>query len=191
MLRFRTSYDEKTELMSRDQLIERFSLDRVGASATGFDYQKLEWMNGVYLRALAPDEYADRLIAYLREQGCDWDEAVIRRAAPLVQEKLPTFGDFPDYAGFFFQEVEPDGAVLDPQVLGAAEEALAGAEPFDASAIEAALRGMAERLGLKPRQAFQPIRVAVTGSTVSPGLFESLEVLGKKRSLERIRAARA
>jgi glutamyl-tRNA synthetase len=183
------SYDEKTTIMSKPELVERFSLDRVGASATTFDYRKLEWMNGVYLRALSPADYAERLVAYLREQGYDWDEELVRRAAPLVQEKIPTLGEFPRFAGFLFHDVEPDSALLDPAVLAAAEKTLAEVEPFKAGEIEAALRAMAERLGLKSRDAFQPVRVAVTGSTVSPGLFESLELLGKKRSLARIRAA--
>src|SRR5262249_43034435 len=156
------------------------TLDRVGASPASFDYQKLEWMSGVYLRSLSPEEYGDRLVDYLRERGHDWDEDLVRATVPLVQEKLTTLGQFPAYAGFLFGGGEGDGAVLDPSVLAAAEETLAPTEPFDAPAIEAALRAMAERLELKPRQAFQPIRIAVTGSTVSPGLFESLELLGKE-----------
>ena len=183
------SYDDKTTIMSRDELIERFSLERVQPSAATFDYQKLEWMNGVYLRALPPEEYAQRLLAYLREQGYDWDEDTVRKAVPLVQEKIATLDQFPEFAGFLFHEVEPNGAPLDGGLLEAAREALAGTEPFDAEAIEAALRGMAERLGLKPRQAFHPIRVAVTGSTVSPGLFESIELLGKEQSIARLQAA--
>jgi glutamyl-tRNA synthetase len=185
------SYDDRTTIMSRDELIERFSLERVQPSPATFDYQKLDWMNGVYLRELPPDEYARRLLAYLHEQGIDWDEETVRATVPLVQEKITTFGQFPEYAGFLFQEVEPNGSQLDRDVLDAAGETLEGTEPFDAATIEASLRGMAERLDLKPRQAFQPIRVAVTGSTVSPGLFESLELLGKDRSLARIRAARS
>jgi glutamyl-tRNA synthetase len=181
------SYDDRTEIMTRAELVERFTLDRVGASAATFDYQKLEWLNGVYLRALAPDEYADALVAYLREQGYDWDEQLVRRAAPLVQEKIATLGEFPAFAGFLFARVEPDPALLgDGAVLPAAAEALAGVEPFEAEQIETALRGLAERLGLKPREAFQPIRLALTGSSVSPGLFESLELLGKEESLARI-----
>jgi glutamyl-tRNA synthetase len=183
------SYDDRTTIMSRDELIERFTLERVGSSPATFDYQKLEWMNGVYLRALSHDEYAERLVAYLREQGYDWDEELVRRSVPLVQEKIAAFDQYPEYTGFLFRDVQPDGAVLDGDVLGAAAETLASTDPFDAATIEAALRGMADRLELKPSQAFQPIRVAVTGSTVSPGLFESLELLGKERSLERIRTA--
>jgi glutamyl-tRNA synthetase len=185
------SYDDKTTIMSRDELVERFSLDRVGASPATFDYQKLDWMNGVYLRALPPDEFAERLVAYLREHGIDWDAELVRRAAPLVQEKIETLGKFPDFARFLFEPVGPvDGFdEVGRRMLAASAGALAEVEPFEAEPIEQALRTTADELGLKPRQAFQPIRVAVTGSTVSPGLFESLELLGRKESLERIRRA--
>jgi glutamyl-tRNA synthetase len=178
------SYDDRTELMSVDEIIERFTLERVGASPAVFDYAKLTHFNGVYLRALSPEEYADRLVAYLREQGYDWDEELIRKAAPLVQEKIATLAEFPQFAGFLF--ARPEGQAIDGTVLAAAAETLAQVEPFDAERIEAALRSLAERLGLKPREAFQPIRLAVTGSKVSPGLFESLELLGKDEALARI-----
>jgi len=182
------SYDDHTELMTREELIERFSLERVGKSAATFDYEKLTHMNGVYLRALAPAEYADRLVAYLREQGYTWDEELVRKVAPLVQEKIATLGEFPKFARFFFERIPPEEPLEDGAVLPAAAETLARIESFDAATIEAALRGLAERLGLKPRQAFRPIRLALTGSTVSPGLFESLEVLGREESIDRISA---
>ena len=185
------SYDDKTTVMSRDELVERFTLERVGASPAVFDFQKLDWLNGVYLRELTVDEYGDRLVAYLREQGRDWDEELVRKASPLVQEKIATLGEFPDFAGFLFQPVEPDPALLDGSVLEASEQALVEAEPFTAETIEASLRALAERLQLKPREAFQPIRVAVTGSKVSPGLFETIELLGRDETLDRIRRARA
>jgi glutamyl-tRNA synthetase len=180
------SYDDRTEIMSREELVERFKLERVGKSAAVFDYDKLRHLNGVYLRALPPDEYAERLVAYLREQGYEWDEELVRRVAPLVQEKIQTLGEFPAFAGFFFAPVEPQGEAEDGAVLPAATDALASVEPFEAEQIESALRALAERLGLKPREAFQPIRLALTGSKVSPGLFESLEVLGKEESLARL-----
>jgi glutamyl-tRNA synthetase len=179
------SFDDHTEVMSRDELVERFTLERVGKSAAVFDYDKLKHLNGVYLRALPPEEYADRLVAFLRERGYEWDEQLIRQAAPLVQEKIETLGEFPAFAGFLFARVEPEGQV-DGEVLPAAAEALAQIEPFEADEIEVTLRGLAERLGLKPRDAFQPIRLAVTGSKVSPGLFESLELLGREESLARL-----
>ena len=181
------SYDDHTEIMSRAELVERFTLDRVGASAATFDYKKLEWMNGMYLRALPPGEYADALVGFLREQGYEWDEELIRKAAPLVQEKIATLGEFPAFAGFLFARAEPSADELgDGQVLPAAVERLAEVEPFEAGQIEAALRDLADGLGLKPREAFQPIRLALTGSSVSPGLFESLELLGKDESLARL-----
>jgi glutamyl-tRNA synthetase len=183
--------DGETTIMARDELVERFRLDRVQPSPATFDYQKLDWMNGVYLRALPPDAYADVLVGYLREQGYEWDEALVRRAAPLVQEKIARLGEFPSFAGFLFDEVRLDGQVLDPVVLREALAALEAVEPFAAGPIEEALRSLAERLELSPRKAFQPIRVAVTGSTISPGLFESLELLGKETSLRRISAAAA
>jgi glutamyl-tRNA synthetase len=187
------SYDDKTTVMSRDELIERFSLERVVPSPATFDYQKLDWLNGVYLRALPPDEYADELLRWLRDDGHEWDEELVRRAAPLVQEKIERFGQFPEFAGFLFREIEPDPALLDGDtpVVAAAREELAGVEPFRAEEIEAALRRLAERLDLSPRRAFQPIRIAVTGSKISPGLFESLELLGKEESLKRLSAAAA
>ena len=184
------SYDDKTTIMSRDELVERFDLDRVVPSPATFDYEKLDWMNGVYLRALPPDVYADELLRYLRETGHDWDEELVRRTVPIVQEKIERFGQYPDFAGFFFGDVHPDPALLSGReaIVEAARDELAGVDPFDAEHIEAALRGLAERLELSPRKAFEPIRIAVTGSKVSPGLFESLELLGKDETLRRLSA---
>jgi len=185
------SYDDKTTIMSRDELVERFSLDRVVPSPATFDYEKLDWLNGMHLRALSPDEYASELGKFLRDEGYDWDEELVRRAAPIVQEKIERFGQFPDFAGFLFHEVEPDPALLNgaAPVVTAARDELERVEPFAAPEIEAALRSLAERLELSPRKAFEPIRIAVTGSRVSPGLFESLELLGKKETLRRLSAA--
>jgi len=183
--------DGETTIMSRAELVERFSLERVGASPATLDYAKLDWLNGMYLRALPADEYAGRLAAYLREQGYTWPEERIRSSAPLVQEKIVRLGEFPAFAGFLFGPVEPDPALLDGGLLQEAETALAAVEPFTAAGLEVALRALCDRLGRKPRDVFAPIRVAVTGSKVSPGLYESLELLGKDESLARIRAALA
>ncbi len=183
------SYDDKTTIMSRDELVERFSLDRVSKSPAVFDYEKLTWINGVYLRGLSEEAYGDALVGWLREHGYDWDEALVRRAVPLVQEKIALLSEFPAYAGFLFGDVEPDAAQLDGngELLAAAAEALEPLEPFATESIEVALRQVADEHGLKPREAFQPIRVAVTGSKVSPGLFESIELLGRDETLKRLR----
>jgi glutamyl-tRNA synthetase len=183
------AYDDKTEVFTRDELVRLFTLDRVSSSPAVFDYQKLAWLNGVHLRNLPPDEYADRVLTYLRERGIEWDEELVRQAAPLVQEKIETLSEFSDYVRFLFEEVTPEPSLLDERVLDAAAAALTEVEPFDAVTIEQALRELAERLELKPREAFQPIRVAVTGSKVSPGLFESIELLGREKSLARLNGA--
>jgi glutamyl-tRNA synthetase len=186
------SFDDRTTIMSRDELVQRFTLDRVGSSPATFDYAKLDWMNGVYLRELPPQDFADTLVAYLRDHGFEGAEGTIRASAPLVQEKISRLDEYPAFAGFFFRRVEPPPELLDGAgpVLAEARETLAGVEPFTAERIETALRGLAERLGLKPRDAFGPIRAAVTGSRVSPGLFESLELLGREESLARLGMAR-
>ena len=180
--------DGETTIMSRDELVERFTLERVGSSPATFDYAKLDWMNGVYLRELAPDEYAARLVGYLRERGIDWPEHQVRAAAPIVQEKIGRFEEFPGFAGFLFHDVEPDRDLLDGRVLASAAAKLADVNPWEAATIETALKELCDELGEKPRAVYLPIRVAVTGSRVSPGLYESLELLGKESSLERIRA---
>jgi glutamyl-tRNA synthetase len=181
------SYDDKTTVMSRHELVERFSLDRVGPSPSTFDYQKLDWLNGVYLRGLQPEEYALDLCRWLRGEGYDWEEQTVRCSAPLVQEKIEKFSQYPAMCRFLFEDVAPDGA--DPRVCAAARERLEGLDEWESSRIEEALRALAEELGEKPRNAFGPIRLAVTGSKISPGLFESLELLGRERSLQRLASA--
>jgi glutamyl-tRNA synthetase len=185
------SYDDRTTVMSRAELVDRFSLERVGSSPATFDYEKLAWLNGVHLRELPPEEYGLALAAYLAETGFEGDEETIRASAPLVQEKIALLGEYPQFAGFLFRRVEPPPELLDgaADLLARARETLAEVEPFSAEPIEEALRGLAEALGQKPRQAFGPIRAAVTGSKVSPGLFESLELLGQDESLARLDAA--
>jgi glutamyl-tRNA synthetase len=183
--------DGETTIMSRDELVERFSLERVGSSPATFDYAKLDWMNGVYLRALPPEEFASRLVAYLRERGVDWPEERVRAAAAIVQEKIGRLSEFEGFAGFLFNDVEPDPELLDTRILGSAETALLGVDEWTAVTIEEALKALCEELGEKPRTVYLPIRVAVTGSRVSPGLYESLELLGKDESLARIRRTAA
>jgi glutamyl-tRNA synthetase len=179
------SYDDKTTLMSRHELIERFSLERVVPSPATFDYKKLDWMNGVYLRNLQPEEYAHDLLRWLKEHDVGWPEQRVRATVPLVQEKIEKLSQYPDFVRFLFEDVAPQPT--EAPVVRAAYDALAELEPWEASRIEETLRALVERLGEKPRTAFQPIRLAVTGSKVSPGLFESLELLGRETTLERLR----
>ena len=180
--------DGETTEMTVAEIVERFTLEAVSSSPGTFDYAKLDWLNGRYLRALTPEAYADRLLVYLHEQGTDWDETRVRAAAPLVQEKIGRFEEFPGMTGFLFGFVDPDVTLLDPAILAAVAKALDPVEPWAAAEIEGALKALCEELGRKPKDVFLPIRVAVTGSRISPGLYESLELVGKDTSLARIRA---
>jgi glutamyl-tRNA synthetase len=179
--------DGETTIMTRDEIVERFTLEAVSASPGTFDHAKLDWMNGVYLRALAPDAYADEVVKYLGERGVDWPEDRIRAMAPLVQEKVARLGEIADFTRFLFEDVAPDPSLLDRRILEAAAQALAAVDDWTAAELEVALKRLCEDLGEKPRTVFAPIRVAVTGSRVSPGLYESLELLGRETSLERLR----
>ena len=174
------SYDDRTTEMSRDELVERFTLDRVGSSPATFDYAKLDWLNGVYLRELPPAEFADTLVAYLREQGFEGDEETIRASAPLVQEKISRLEEYPGFAGFFFERVEPPAELLEGSepVLAEARETLAGVEPFTAEPIEGALRGTRRA----PRaQAARRVRPDPRGGHRLEGLARALREPGAPR----------
>jgi glutamyl-tRNA synthetase len=182
-------YDESTTLMTTDELVERFSLERVSRNPAVFDEQKLRWMNGVYMRELNPAELRRRLEElYGRE--------VPPEAVAISQEKMQMLADFWPLAGFLVERREIDPKAWDrvmrdggPERLRAAREALEAAEPFDTETVERALRGVVERLEVKPKEVFQPVRVAISGTTVSPGIFESVAALGRDETLARIDAA--
>ncbi len=179
-------YDAETTFFSTEDLIERFSLERVSKNPAVFDEQKLRWMNGHYLREMGPDQLTALLEARLGKTG-------LREAVGIAQEKMQTLDDFWRLAGFLVErqptdekawaKVMSDGA---PERLAKARHALAQAEPFDPEHVEAALRSVVDELGAKPNAVFQPVRVAISGTTVSPGIFESVAVLGKEETLARI-----
>ena len=160
--------DGETTILSRDEIVERFTLEAVSTSPGTFDYAKLDWMNGVYLRALPTEEYAERLVEFVHERGSDWPDDGIRAAAPLVQEKIGRLGEFPDFAGFLFEDVAPPADGLDPRILRAADEALDGTEPWTAAAIETALKELcvgarreaAHRVRADPRRDHRLARLA-------------------------------
>src|SRR4051794_2526024 len=183
--------DDET-ILPTDELVRRFTIERVSRNPARFDEQKLRWMNGRYVRELGTDELTKRLEGYL---GRDGD---LRPAVAISEEKMQTLADFWPLAGFIF-----DGPADDPKArekwlgddgrraLRLAKEALARVEPFTVDAIEPRLKGVIDGLGVKPRDVYQPIRVALAGTTVSPGIFETLEVLGRDEALRRIDAALA
>ncbi len=186
--------DDDTTLMPTAELVERFRVEDVGRSAAIFDEKKLRWVNGRFMRELPLDEYT---AAVARHLGRDADER-LRAACEIAQEKAQTLSEVWPLIRFLFEppvsdekawgKVMRDGAAT---ALEASREALAGTADFDAEAVEAALAPLPERLDAKPGKVFQPIRVAITGTSVSPGIFESLAVLGREESLGRIDSALA
>jgi glutamyl-tRNA synthetase len=179
-------YDETTTFFTADDLKEKFSLERVSKNPAVFDEAKLRWMNGHYLREMDVEELQRRIEDYLGRE-------VPRVAVEIAQEKMQTLADFWPLAAFLVERQEIDPAAWDKVMKdGAAErlekarEALAQAEPFSTEKVEEALRGVVEETGAKPKDVFQPVRVAVAGTTVSPGIFESVAALGRDEALTRI-----
>jgi len=190
------SYDDKTEIFGQEELIRYFDLPGISHSPARFSYEQLEWMNGYYIRQLDADELAERLVPFAAEVGWTITAADLRPVVPLIQERLKTLADVAQIADFFFQDsIHQDLKDLVGQKMTAAEslraleqarEVLAGVHGFDAEGMEPPMRALAEELGLKAGQLFGLVRVAATGKTVSPPLFESLAVLGRTRTLDRL-----
>ena len=184
--------DDDTTVMSTEELVRRFRIEDVGRAAAIFDEKKLRWLNGRHMRELSLDEYTEAVARHLGREP----DARLRAACEIVQDKAQTLAEVWPLIRFLFEPpvddpkawrkvMKGDAASL----LGAAAEALRGVEPFEPQPIEAALARVLERAEVKPGKLYQPIRVAITGTSVSPGIFESLAALGREASLERIEAA--
>ena len=177
--------DDET-ILSADELARRFSLERVSKNPARFDHQKLRWMNGRYMRALPLDDLTARLEAFTGRSG-------LRDAVAISQEKMQTLADFEPLAGFIFDGPADDPKArekwLDEDGRAALADVRAALEPLDTFApenVQAALEGVVAARGAKPKQVFQPVRVALAGTAVSPGIFETLVILGREESLTRI-----
>jgi glutamyl-tRNA synthetase len=193
--------DGVTERFTREELVELFSLDRISRNPAAFDVDKLKALNGEKIRALSPEELASRLEPLLvrdkvlSDPPTEDERALVARAVPLIQERLATLAEAPEQLRFLFGETGYDErarALLIPRnadVLEAAVAALSKLDEWTKDSIFAALDDVATKLHLKRKEAFQPVRAAVTFSTISPPLPESMELLGKERTVERIRAA--
>jgi glutamyl-tRNA synthetase len=195
------SLDDKTEIMSRQELIDNFSLERIGRTGAIFNREKLDWMNGVYIRKLTPDEFFEAVQPYLMDdldagKALIADEGYVRSVLPLVQERAKTLVEVVELARFFFvdqlgydaglligKNMDRDATV---KALEAARDRLEPLKSFDAGSLEGVLRPLAPELGLKTGQLFGVLRVAVTGRTAAPPLFETMAVLGRERCLKRI-----
>jgi glutamyl-tRNA synthetase len=200
------SFGDDIEIFSLAEMVTRFDVADVNASPARFDLRKCEAINAAWVRRLDPADLAKRILVQLAEHGVigpeptDEERALVNAATPLVQERMVVLGESVGMLGFLFTDVvEVDEAAAAKQLgpdqqptLAAAVKALQDLEDWTAPAIEAVLRqALVEGLGLKPKNAFGPVRVAVTGRTVSPPLFESLELLGRDRTLARLVAAQS
>jgi glutamyl-tRNA synthetase len=184
-------FDDETTFHTTEELQQRFSLERVSRSPAVFDEQKLRWMNGRYVRELPVEELTRRLEARTGRRG-------LGEAVAIAQDKISTLDEFWPLAGSFFDGPFDDPAARQKALstpdsraaLQDAREALeALPEPWTAERVEEALRAVVERTERKPKQLFQPLRVALTGTTVSPGIFETVALLGRSESLARVGAA--
>jgi glutamyl-tRNA synthetase len=181
-------YDEETTFFTTEELQRNFSLEQVSKSPAVFAEQKLRWMNGRYVRELALDDLTARLEALTGRSG-------LRDAVAITQEKISTLDEFWPLARAFFEEPVDDAAAREKfiasepgaEALTVARSALAEVpEPWSVEAVESALRGAVERSGMKAKQVFQPLRVALTGTTISPGIFETVALVGRDTALARI-----
>jgi glutamyl-tRNA synthetase len=196
------SYDAETTIFSREELIEKFSLERVGSTPAVFDMDKLLWMNGHYIRAMDPQELSARIEHFLAGSeilalaGKD-ARPLIMDLVPMVQEKIKTLAEFAPMTDFFFLPVSFEEKAVSKlkgdqraaDILGRAAETLACLQPYSIESIEAALRAAAEEMDIKLGKFLQPIRIAVSGKTVTPGMFETLALLGREKSIRRINTA--
>jgi glutamyl-tRNA synthetase len=198
------SLDDKTELLSRQELIDNFSLERIGKTGAIFNREKLDWMNGVYIRKMTPDEFFAAAQPYLMMdidagKALIASEEYVKAALSLVQERARTLTEVNELTQFFFVDeldYEPKLLVGDKMTRESAIEALKAAQQkltplsaFDADSLEGVLRPLAAELKLKTGQLFGTLRVAFTGRTAAPPLFDTMAVLGKERCLRRIEAA--
>jgi glutamyl-tRNA synthetase len=198
------SLDDRNELLSREDLIEHFSLERVGKTAAIFNKAKLEWMNGVYLRKLSPEEFAQQAMPFLDRDLPEsvkrpLDVAYVARVLALVQERAKTLADVPQLTSFFFlDELQYDASLLSLGELNALSAAkavnitsqkLAEVGTWDAAILEDTLRPLAMELDLSRGEFFGLLRVAATGRTAAPPLFQTMAVLGRQQCLKRLNAA--
>jgi glutamyl-tRNA synthetase len=190
------SYDGSTEIFSREELVRYFDLVGVNNSPARFSYERLEWMNGYYIRQMPAGELAGQLVPFMTEAGYRVTAADLEPVVPLIQERIKTLAEVVDKAAFFFKEgLEHDAELLIGKKMTAAEslaalrrarETLAALPDFEVESTEQAMRNLADALELKAGQLFGIVRVAVTGERVSPPLFETMAVLGQARAISRL-----
>jgi glutamyl-tRNA synthetase len=187
--------DDHTTFLSREELVEAFDLAHVSHNPAVFDTQKLEWMNNHYIQSLEEDDLAARCVPFLTAEGLSVDPELLRRAVPIVRERMKRLTEAPALLRFLFtDDIEPNEKAKEliakaPEgYLKETADALDASETWDTEHIQAVLDERASEAGLSRTKGWQPIRAGVTGSNVSPPLPESLALLGKERTVARLRA---
>ena len=193
------SYDDRTEFFNMQELIERFNLDHLNPAPAALNYSKLDHFNGLHIRNLKTDDLAGRLKPYFEAANCKVDEDILAKITPIIQERIITLDDAPAMADFFFEEeVNPKRDELVGKKMTASESLMAARRVYQILAAlpdishetaEPPMRKLVEELELNAGQLFGILRVAVTGRTVSPPLFESMEIIGREKVLVRIQKA--
>ena len=191
------SYDDHTEFFTMDDLIEKFSIDKLNPSNAAINFKKFDHFNGLHIRNLSVDELTERIMPYFEAEGVQVDVDILKKITPLIQVRLVTLDEAPTWAGFFFKdEVIPKSEDLIAKNLTAAEsleaikrayDILQSIKTFDHDSIDPPMRVLAEELGLKPGQLFGILRGAITAQKVSPPLFESMEIIGREVVLDRVK----
>jgi glutamyl-tRNA synthetase len=187
------------DVMTLDEMVQRFSIDNLTPSPAAINFQKLDHFNGTHIRLLTTDDLARRIKPYLADAGLAVDNDTLLKVTPLIRERLVTLDDCIQFAGFFFQKsVDPNPEELIAKGLDAKQSAEVARKAYDILAslpdlshqmAEPPMREFVEKSGLSASQVFGILRVAVTGQKVSPPLFESMEVMGRQKALERMQKA--
>jgi glutamyl-tRNA synthetase len=202
---------DDTEVMSREEIVKRFSIDRINDSPATFDAEKLKWMNGVYIRNMSEDQLMGELLPFMERPESEGglpdsvarpiDQDYFKRLLPLVHERLKLLTEGTETLDFFFADnVNPaaedlPGRKMDAEMTERALEAALGlckvVSPFEPEHLEAEYRTLAEKIEMKPGQLFSPVRVATTGKAFAPPLFDTMAAIGQERCVERVENALA
>ncbi|MGA9534061.1 MAG: glutamate--tRNA ligase [Anaerolineales bacterium] len=193
------SYDDHTEFFPMEELIDKFSIDKLKPSPAAVNFGKLDHFNGLYIRSLSIPDLTDRIAPFFERAGIEAKHETLLQITPIIQERIRTLDEAVDLAAFFFQEdvspaaetlvgkkMTPDGSAA---AMRAAADVIDGGVPFDLDPLEVALRELADQMDLSAGQLFGMLRMAVTGQRVSPPLIESMLIIGRSTVVQRVRSA--
>jgi glutamyl-tRNA synthetase len=193
------SYDDKTEFFTLPDLVQKFDISHLNPAPAAINFTKFDHFNGLHIRKLTTDDLVSRMKPFFIEKGYVVNDDMLTKIAPIIQERIAGLDEAPEIAGFFFlEEVHPEPQELIGKNMSVAEsitvaqrllQVLMATTDFSTSTLESKLRALVDELGLKAGQVFGILRIAVTGQSVSPPLFESLEIIGREKAVQRVQKA--